>query len=195
MKFELPPLPYAETALEPHISASTLQYHYGKHHQGYMNKLKDAVEGTPEAKKTIEQLIKEPPSQGVFNLAAQVWNHSFYWDSMKPEGGGKPSAALQAKLEQHFGSLDGFYEQFTKAASGQFGSGWAWLVKDGNDLRIVTTGNAENPLTDGLTPLMTLDVWEHAYYLDYQNDRGGYIDIFLKHLINWGFVEKNLSAR
>lgn len=194
MQFELAPLPYGEDALQPHISATTLKFHYGKHHQGYMNKLKQAIGGTAEAEKTLEQLIKTPPSQKVFNLAAQVWNHSFYWHSMTPDDGGQCSAALQAELDKQFGSLEGFYTAFSTAAKEQFGSGWTWLVKDGNKLAIVSTGNAENPLTDGLVPLLTLDVWEHAYYLDYQNKRDEYIDSFLKHLLNWKFVEQNFNA-
>jgi len=193
MEFKLPPLPYDDSALEPHISASTLQFHYGKHHQGYMNKLKDALEGTADAEKSLEEIIKAPPSAGVFNLAAQVWNHSFYWDCMCPNGGGEPSTTLKSALEKSFGSLETFYEEFSNAAATQFGSGWAWLVKDGDKLRVVKTGNAETPLTDGVTPLLTIDVWEHAYYLDYQNDRPKYIDTFLKHLVNWSFVESNLG--
>lgn len=193
MEFKLPPLPYAENALEPHISASTLQFHYGKHHQGYMNKLKDALEGTADAEKSLEDIIKAPCSPGVFNLAAQVWNHSFYWQCMCPNGGGEPSATLTSALEKSFGSLEAFYEELSNAAATQFGSGWAWLVKDGDKLSIVKTGNAETPLTDGVTPLLTIDVWEHAYYLDYQNDRPKYIDTFLKQLVNWAFVESNLS--
>ncbi|EGG99297.1 Superoxide dismutase [gamma proteobacterium IMCC2047] len=193
MEFKLPPLPYDDSALEPHIGASTLQYHYGKHHQGYMNKLKDALEGTADAEKSLEEIIKAPPSAGVFNLAAQVWNHSFYWDCMCPNGGGEPSATLKSALEKSFGSLEKFYEEFSNAAATQFGSGWAWLVKDGDKLCVVKTGNAETPLTDGVTPLLTIDVWEHAYYLDYQNDRPKYIDTFLKHLVNWSFVESNLG--
>lgn len=193
MNFELEALPYKKDALQPHISADTLNYHYDKHHQGYMDKLKGAIEGTDEAKKSLEEIIKSPSSQKVFNLAAQVWNHTFYWHSMSPNGGGKPSGELLAKIEKQFGSLEDFSAKFSDAAAAQFGSGWAWLVKDGDKLAIVSTGNAENPLTDGKVPLLTLDVWEHAYYLDYQNKRPDYIETFLKHLVNWSFVEKNLS--
>lgn len=193
MKFELDPLPYAISALEPHISRQTLEYHYGKHHQGYMNKLRDALEGTPDADRSLEDLIVTPPSQGVFNLAAQVWNHSFYWLSMTPSGGGQPPETVAEALAQSFGSLQAFHDAFSKAAGSLFGSGWTWLIKNADgQLSIRNTSNAENPLTDGLTPLLTLDVWEHAYYLDHQNDRGSYIETFMSRLINWQFVESNL---
>ncbi len=193
MKFELPPLPYATNALEPHISERTLEFHYGKHHQDYMIKLKSGIEGTPDEQKTLEQLI-QTCGGSIFNNAAQVWNHTFYWNSMSPDGGGMPSGSLAIQIESDFRSLDNFIERFSAAAIGEFGSGWAWLIKrpDGH-LDVINSSDAENPLQRGLRPLLTIDVWEHAYYLDYQNERGKYIQAFVKELINWDFAARNLG--
>lgn len=194
MQFELDPLPYEQNALEPHISARTLEFHYGKHHQGYMTKLKNAVEGTPDADKDLVSLIRQAEDQNVFNNAAQVWNHTFQWNSMHPDGGGDPPAALKKELEKHFETVDEFKKTFAGAAKGRFGSGWAWLVKaaDGS-LQVKSTLNADTPLAGNDIPLLTLDVWEHAYYLDWQNDRPGYVEAFVEHLINWNFIEANLE--
>lgn len=193
MKFELPPLPYATNALEPHISERTLEFHYGKHHQDYMKKLKAAIEGTPDEQKTLEQLI-QTCGGSIFNNAAQVWNHTFYWNSMSPDGGGTPDGSIAVLIESDFRSLDNFIERFSAAAIGEFGSGWAWLIKrpDGH-LDVMNSSDAENPLQRGLRPLLTIDVWEHAYYLDYQNERGKYIQAFVKELINWDFAARNLG--
>ncbi len=197
MTFKLPPLPYNLSALEPHISEKTLNFHYGKHHQGYVNKLNELLENSPLASKDLEAVIRETAGDSekttIFNNAAQVWNHTFYWQSMKPGGGGEPSKDLLKKIDKDFGDFDGFCTKFKEAGVTQFGSGWAWLVEDRGHLKIIKTGNAETPLTQkGITPLLTCDVWEHAYYLDYQNRRPDYVDIFLKHLVNWDFAEKNL---
>lgn len=198
MSFTLPDLPYAKDALEPHISSDTLDYHYGKHHQAYVNKLNDAIKGTDLEGKSLEEIIHatsgKADKQGIFNNAAQVWNHTFYWHSMKNAGGGAPTGAIAEKIEADFGSYDAFKEKFANAGATQFGSGWAWLVvgKDGK-LEVVKTLNAENPMTDGHTPLLTMDVWEHAYYLDYQNRRPDYISTFLGELVNWEFVNQNLE--
>ena len=192
MSFELPPLPYAKDALEPHMSAETFDYHYGKHHQAYVNKLNDLTKGKPEENKSLEELIKTTEG-GLFNQAAQVWNHTFFWNCMKPGGGGEPSGALADAIGRDFGSYDKFKEEFSKAAAGRFGSGWAWLVKSGDKLSVEATLNAGNPLTEGRTPLLTLDVWEHAYYIDYRNARPKFIETFLNHLVNWDFVAKNFE--
>ncbi|MEM7156491.1 MAG: superoxide dismutase [Myxococcota bacterium] len=193
MSFELPNLPYAKDALAPHMSAETFDYHHGKHHQAYVNKLNALTEGTPNADKSLEELIKSTDG-GLFNQAAQVWNHTFFWNSMKPQGGGAPSGDLAAAIDRDFGSLDGFKEAFTKAAATRFGSGWAWLVKgaDGK-LSVTSTASADNPMTDGLTPILTLDVWEHAYYVDYRNARPKFIGAFLDSLVNWDFAAANFS--
>jgi Fe-Mn family superoxide dismutase len=195
MKFELPPLPYDTTALAPHISERTLDFHYGKHHQLYMKKLKAAIEGTPDEQKTLEQLIKTCGGS-IFNNAAQVWNHTFYWNSMSPQGGGAPGRTLAGFIERDFTSIDSFIERFSAAARGEFGSGWAWLVQrpDGR-LDVINSSDAENPLQRGLKPLLTIDVWEHAYYLDYQNERAKYIQAFVKELINWDFAAANLGEQ
>ena len=195
--FQLPPLPYADTALEPHISAKTLSFHYGKHHNAYLTNLNNLVKGSDLAGLKLEELIlkvaKDDSKKGVFNNAAQVWNHTFYWNSMRAKGGGKPSGKLAGLIDSSFGSFDAFKEQFKKAATGQFGSGWAWLVVDGAKLAIVTTGNAELPLTSGKRALLTCDVWEHAYYLDFQNRRPDYVTAFLDSLVNWDFAAQNLG--
>ncbi len=190
MSFELPNLPYAKDALAPHISAETFDYHHGKHHQAYVNKLNALTEGKPEANKSLEELIKTTEG-GLFNQAAQVWNHTFFWNSMKPNGGGAPTGALADAIKRDFGSFDAFKEAFTETAGGQFGSGWAWLVSDGGKLSITSTTNAGNPMTDGKTPILTLDVWEHAYYVDYRNARPKFIEAFLEHLVNWEFAAAN----
>ncbi|PZR08215.1 MAG: superoxide dismutase [Fe] [Archangium gephyra] len=184
MKFELDPLPYAKNALAPHLTEETLSFHYDKHHQAYMTNLKNLLEGKPEAEKSLEEIVKTS-SGGVFNNAAQVWNHTFYWNSMKPSGGGEPTGALAEAIKRDFGSYADFKKQFAEASVKQFGSGWGWLVKEGDKLKIVTTGNAETPITKGQTPLITCDVWEHAYYIDYRNLRAKYVDTFLEKLVNW----------
>lgn len=191
MTFKLPPLPYAKDALAPHISAETLEYHYGKHHQTYVNNLNKMTEGTEFADMSLEDVILNA-SGGMFNNAAQVWNHTFYWHCLSPNGGGEPEGVLAEKINDAFGSFDSFKEQFTQAALGQFGSGWAWLVenKDGK-LEIMSTSNAETPLKKGLNVLLTCDVWEHAYYIDYRNARPDYVKAFWN-LVNWTFVENNL---
>ena len=195
--FKLPPLPYAENALEPVISARTIGFHYGKHHQGYVNNLNKLVTGTPLADQPLEAVVKataNPDQTVIFNNAAQVWNHTFYWNSLKPKGGGKPTGALAEMIDKSFGGFEQFKAEFAKAATGQFGSGWAWLVKDGDKLAVVKTGNADNPLVHGQKPLLTVDVWEHAYYLDYQNRRADYVTAVLDGLINWDFAAQNLAS-
>ncbi|MCB9525542.1 MAG: superoxide dismutase [Myxococcales bacterium] len=193
MAFTLPALPYSKDALSPHISAETLEFHHGKHHQAYVNNLNAAVAANPELQgKSLEEIIASA-SGGVFNNAAQVWNHTFYWHSMSPNGGGEPTGAIADAIEKAFGSFDDFKAKFAAAAGGQFGSGWAWLVKDADgNLSITTTGNAGTPLTEGLTPILTCDVWEHAYYVDFRNDRGGYVKAWWN-LVNWEFANKNLG--
>lgn len=201
MPFKLPPLPYDKKALEPHISAQTLEFHHGKHHQAYVNKLNELIAGSPLENKQLEEIIMETANdeakKPIFNNAAQVWNHTFFWYSLKPQnGGGKPSGELAKKIEADFGSYDKFREEFSNAAATQFGSGWAWLVADkSGKLKIVKTGNAETPITKGDIPLTTLDVWEHAYYLDYQNRRPDFIKVFLDSLLNWEFAQENLSRK
>lgn len=193
MSIELEPLPYDMSSLAPHISEQTLEFHYGKHHQSYVTKLNGLIDGTADADKTLEELVLSS-SGGIFNNAAQVWNHTFYWNCMSPNGGGKPDGELLSKIEAAFGSYEGFVEKFTSNAMNTFGSGWGWLVqKADGSLDIVSTGNAGNPLTDGLTPLLTIDVWEHAYYLDFQNKRPDYIKTFMEELVNWDFVSACLK--
>lgn len=193
MAFELPALPWEKNALEPHITAETLDYHYGKHHNAYVTNLNNMTEGKPEADKSLEDLIKTAEG-GLFNNAAQVWNHTFYWNCMKPNGGGEPTGALAEAINGAFGSFEKFKEEFSNAAKTQFGSGWAWLVKgaDGK-LKISKTGNADCPIKHGDTPLLTIDVWEHAYYIDFRNARPKYIETFLNSLVNWDFVASNLG--
>ena len=192
MSFELPELPYSSDALEPHISANTLSFHHGKHHAGYVTKLNAAIEGTDLAGLSLEEIVQKSDG-GTFNNAAQVWNHTFYWNSLSPNGGGAPSGAIADAINSSFGSFDKFKEEFSNAAATQFGSGWAWLVQKGDgSLAVTKTGNAECPLTDGVTPILTLDVWEHAYYLDYQNKRPDYIAAFWS-LVNWDFANNNLK--
>jgi len=198
MAYELPPLPYDYTALEPSISKSTLEFHHDKHHAAYVSKYNDAVKGTELDKKSIEEVIKEiagnSDKQGLFNNAAQAWNHTFYWQCMKPNGGGTPTGSLAKKIDADFGSFDKFVEEFKSAGATQFGSGWAWLVLDNDTLKVTKTLNADNPLTSGQIPLLTMDVWEHAYYLDFQNKRPAYIDEFIGKLVNWDFVSENMAA-
>ncbi|NWH07348.1 MAG: superoxide dismutase [Alphaproteobacteria bacterium] len=196
MAFELPALPYARDALAPHISANTLDFHYGKHHQAYVTNLNKLVEGKPAASMPLEEAIKKSwtdKDMGVFNNAAQIWNHTFYWHSMKPNGGGKPTGEIGERITRDFGSYEAFAEQFKQAGATQFGSGWAWLVLDGGKLKVTKTPNAELPLTAGQKALLTMDVWEHAYYLDFQNRRPDYIGTFLDKLVNWEFANKNLA--
>jgi Fe-Mn family superoxide dismutase len=190
MAFTLPELPYSKDALAPHISERTLSFHYGKHHQAYVTKLNAAIEGTDLADKSLEELVKTQKG-GVFNNAAQVWNHTFYWNSMSPSGGGEPKGAIADAIKQSFGSFDAFKEKFSTSAAGHFGSGWAWLVMDAGKLAIVDTHDAGNPITEGKKPVLTCDVWEHAYYLDYQNARPDYIKAWWN-LVNWDFANKNL---
>lgn len=193
MAIELPPLPYSKGALAPHISEETLEFHYGKHHQTYVTNLNNLVPGTEFEGNSLEEIVKSS-SGGIFNNAAQVWNHTFYWNSLSPNGGGEPDGALANAINRTFGSFEQFKEEFTKCAVTTFGSGWAWLVenKDGS-LALASTSNAGCPLTTSQKPLLTCDVWEHAYYIDYRNARPAYLDAFWK-LVNWEFAAKNFSA-
>ena len=198
MAHTLPQLPYSLDALEPHISRSTLEFHHGKHHNAYVTNLNKSIEGTELDGKSLEDVIAavagDASKAGVFNNAAQVWNHSFYWQCMKPGGGGQPIGALLEKINADFGSYDAFVEQFKTAGATQFGSGWAWLVLDNGTLKITKTANADLPLAHGQKALLTMDVWEHAYYLDYQNRRPDYMTTYLDKLVNWDFVAANLAA-
>ena len=197
MAFELPTLPYADTALEPYYSAKTFSFHHGKHHKAYVDNLNKLLPGSPFENSTLEEIIMavagDATKAGFFNNAAQVWNHTFFWNCMKPGGGGAPSGALAAKIDAAFGSYEKFAEQFKAAAVGRFGSGWAWLVLDGGELKIMSTPNAETPMTGGKKALLTVDVWEHAYYLDFQNRRPDFVQTFLDQLVNWDFVVANLG--
>lgn len=195
---QLPPLPYPENALEPYVSERTMSFHYGKHHKGYVDKLNQLIQGTDLVGKPLDEIIKSTRGKtertAIFNNAAQIWNHNFFWNCMEPGGGGAPgSSALSEALSNSFGNLDDFRKEFATAATNLFGSGYAWLVKDGTALRVIATGNAEDPLSLGHTALLTIDVWEHAYYLDYQNRRADFVAAFLDHLVNWSFVEENFS--
>jgi len=196
--FTLPALPYAESALDPVISANTMGFHYGKHHKGYVDNLNKAVAGTPLADMALEQIITTTygvaDKTAIYNNASQDWNHSFYWKSLRPQGGGVPPQALREKIEASFGDLQGLRKELLAAATSQFGSGWAWLVLDGDKLAVTKTGNADSPLTRGQRPLLTLDVWEHAYYLDYQNRRADYAAAVFDKLLNWEFAAENLKA-
>ncbi|MET0402497.1 MAG: superoxide dismutase [Cystobacter sp.] len=194
MPFTLPELPYAKDALAPHISAETLEYHHGKHHAAYVTNLNKLLDGKPEANKSLEEVILSSDG-GVFNNAAQVWNHTFYWNCMKPNGGGQPTGDLADAITRDFGSYEKFKEQFAAAAATQFGSGWAWLVLEKDKLSITKTGNADLPMKHGQKALLTIDVWEHAYYIDFRNARPKYIDTFLANLVNWDFVTQNLKSR
>ena len=193
MTFELPALPYAKDALAPHISAETIEYHYGKHHQTYVTNLNNLVPGTEFEGLSLEDIIKKS-SGGIFNNAAQVWNHTFYWNSLSPNGGGAPTGGLANAIDRTFGSFEKFKEEFTKCAVTTFGSGWAWLVKNANgSLELVSTSNAGCPLTAGQTPILTCDVWEHAYYIDFRNLRPKYLEAFWA-LVNWEFASANYDA-
>lgn len=193
----LPPLPYTDDALAPVISANTISFHYGKHHKGYVDNLNKMIAGTDLAAASLEQIVKSTvgvaDKQGVFNNAAQIWNHTFYWNSMKPNGGGKPSGDLAQKIDATFTNFDNCKKELVTAATGQFGSGWAWLVSEGGTLKVVKTPNAETPLIKGQVPLLTIDVWEHAYYLDYQNKRADYVTAVIDKLLNWDFAAANFK--
>lgn len=198
MAFELPALPYAKTALEPHISANTFDFHHGKHHNTYVVNLNNLTANTDMAAMSLEDIMKATAGNaakaGIFNNAAQVWNHTFFWNSMKPNGGGKPTGAIADAINAAFGDYDKFKEAFKTAGTTQFGSGWAWLAAKGGKLEVLKTPNAECPLTNGYTPILTCDVWEHAYYLDYQNRRPDFLEAFLTHLVNWDFANANLKG-
>lgn len=199
MSFTLPALPYARDALAPHISAETLDIHHGKHHAAYVAKLNTLLEGHELAGQSLEDIVKatagQPAKAGMFNNAAQIWNHTFYWHSMAPNGGGAPGGELATMIDRDFGSLDALKTTFADAGATQFGSGWAWLVLKDGKLEVRKTANAETPLTEaGVTPLLTMDVWEHAYYVDFRNRRPDYIATFLDHLVNWDFAAANLVA-
>ena len=193
----LPPLPYAENALDPVISTNTIGFHYGKHHKGYVDTLNKLIAGTELSNHSLEKLIAETAGKAdkvaIFDNAAQTWNHTFYWRSLRPKGGGEPPAALKQRIEASFGNLDACKKELATAATTEFGSGWAWLVLQADKLKVVKTANAETPLTKGVKPLLTIDVWEHAYYLDYQNRRADYVNAVLDKLINWGFAADNLG--
>jgi superoxide dismutase, Fe-Mn family len=192
---QLPPLSYSQNALEPYISQKTVEFHYGKHHQAYVDRTNELIRGTGLAILPLEEIVKQSAGSqekiAIFNNAAQVWNHNFYWQSMKP-GGSKPEGDLLKKIQASFGSLENLKRQLQDAALSQFGSGWAWLVVDGDKLKVVKTGNAENPMIHGQTPLLAIDVWEHAYYLDYQNRRADHIKALIDNLLNWEFAAANL---
>jgi len=190
-------LPYNRNALEPHISAETLSFHYGKHHRGYVNKLNELIDKTPYQELSIEEIIalaRKKADVDILQNASQAWNHAFLWESMSPTGAAKPDGRIKEMIQSEFGDLDGFKRRFGDAALSLFGSGWTWLVQDGTNLRILTTGNADSPVGTEMTPLLTLDVWEHAYYLDYKNERKRYVKSFLDKLINWKFVAANLNG-
>ena len=193
MAFELPALPYAQDALAPHISAETLEYHYGKHHKTYVDNLNKLVDGTPEADASLESIIMGAEG-GLFNNAAQVWNHTFFWNCLTPNGGGAPTGELADRINSSFGSYEDFKAQITEAGLTQFGSGWAWLVEDGSGLAIMKTPNADLPMKHSAKALFTIDVWEHAYYIDYRNARAKFIEVVLDSLVNWDFVAENLAA-
>ena len=197
MAITLPDLPYAKNALEPHISARTLEFHHDKHHKAYVDNANKLLAGTDLAQLDLEAIIKkvagDPSKAGIFNNAAQVWNHSFYWKCMKPGGGGAPTGAIAQKINADFGSYEKFVAEFKNAGATQFGSGWAWLVLHGSNLKITKTPNAENPMVQGMKPLLVVDVWEHAYYLDYQNRRPDYLTAFVDKLICWDFVNSCLG--
>jgi Fe-Mn family superoxide dismutase len=197
MAIQLPDLPYAKDALAPMISANTIEFHYGKHHKAYVDNTNKLIAGTDLVNDTLESIIKKTTGDaskiGIFNNAAQVWNHSFYWRCMKAKGGGKPTGAVADKISKAWGSFEKFAEEFKNAGVTQFGSGWAWLVSDRGQLKITKTANADTPIAHGQKPLLTVDVWEHAYYLDYQNRRPDYLTAFIEKLINWDFVKANLG--
>ena len=193
MQHQLPDLPYAANALEPHISAETLDFHHGKHHQTYVTKLNELSAGTEYADLPLEEVIKRA-SGGTFNNAAQIWNHSFYWNCLSPTGGGAPTGKIAEAIDASWGSFDKFKEELTQSAATNFGSGWTWLVKnEQGELEILNTSDAGNPLTEGKAPILTIDVWEHAYYIDYRNARPKFIESVMDHLVNWDFVAENLK--
>jgi superoxide dismutase, Fe-Mn family len=193
MAFTLPDLPYSKSALEPYLSAETLEFHHDKHHQAYINNLNGLLDGSEMASKSLEEIVQA--SEGsILNNAAQSWNHEFYWHCMTPGGGGGPSGEVLKAIEKDFGSFEAFKTEFAQAANTQFGSGWAWLVLDGGRLSVMKTSNADNPLKHGQKALLTVDVWEHAYYIDYRNQRPKYVEAFLSNLVDWDFVKKNLSG-
>lgn len=193
----LPPLPYAEDALEPMISRRTVDIHYGKHHRGYVDNLNRLIADTGFAGLSLEKIITAAAAKtehtAVFNNAAQAWNHTFYWQSLSPKGGGQPAATLGKMMESAFGNVAGCKQALARTAVAQFGSGWAWLVQDADQLRVIATGNADTPTTRGLRPLLAIDVWEHAYYLDYQNRRSDYVNALIDRLVNWDFAAENLA--
>jgi len=199
MAFQLPSLPYAKSALEPHLSARTLEFHHDHHHRTYVEKLNKLIEGTPFAEKELEEIVlataksQDKTKIDIFHNAAQAWNHTFLWNCMTPGGGGKPDGLLAKQIDGAFGGLDKFHEEFKKGAIGQFGSGYAWLVDSSGTLKIRKTANADNPMIEGETPLLACDVWEHAYYLDYQDKRADFVDVFLDHLVSWSFVAEQLQ--
>jgi len=195
MAITLPDLPYAYDALEPHISKETLELHHDKHHRAYVKKTNELIKGTPHEKAKLEDIVRAAAKDGgkLFNNAAQAWNHGFYWQCMAPKSGGKPTGAIGKAIDEALGGYDEFRAKFAEAATGQFGSGWAWLMLNRGKLEISKTGNADTPLAHGGVPLLTIDVWEHAYYLDYQNRRPDYVTVFLDHLVNWDFANKNLA--
>jgi len=197
MAIQLPDLPYAKDGLAPYISANTLEFHHGKHHRAYVDNTNKLIAGTELANESLETIVKktvgDAAKSGLFNNAAQVWNHSFYWQCMKPNGGGKPTGKVADKINETWGSFDKFAEELKNAGVTQFGSGWAWLVQDGGKLKVTKTANADTPIAHGLKPVLTVDVWEHAYYLDYQNRRPDYLATFIEKLINWDFVKANLG--
>jgi Fe-Mn family superoxide dismutase len=194
MPFELPPLPYAKDALQPYMSAETLEYHHGKHHLAYVTKLNALIQGTPWADKSLEEIIRGSDGP-LFNNAAQAWNHTFFWNCLTPKGGGQPTGELAKAIDKAFGSYAEFKEKFTAASLNQFGSGWGWLARTDKGLEIISTSNADTPMRHGKTAMLTIDVWEHAYYIDYRNDRGKFIGAVLDNLVNWDFVAANLSPR
>lgn len=197
MAYQQPALPYAENALEPHISAKTISFHYGKHHVAYITNYNNLVAGTPFDAMSLEEVIaataNDAQKVGVFNNGAQAWNHSFYWNCLSPNGGGEPTGELAAKIAADFGSFDKFKDELKAAAATQFGSGWAWLVLDGDTLKVTKTGNAQTPMTSGQKPILTIDVWEHAYYLDFQNRRPDYVASVIDNLLNWEFAAANFA--
>ncbi len=193
MEHTLPALPYAMDALAPHISKETFEFHYGKHHQAYVTNLNNLIKGNEFENASLEDIVRKS-SGGVFNNAAQVWNHTFFWNSMKPQGDGEPTGEVADLLVRDFGSVEAFKTEFVTKGLAQFGSGWVWLVLDGGKAKIVTTGNAETPLTTSAKPLLTCDVWEHAYYVDFRNNRKGFLEAFLEKLVNWDFIAENLRA-
>ncbi len=198
MAITLPALPYEANALEPYITANTLSFHHGKHHQTYVTNLNNLIQGTELADASLENIIvavaNKPEKVGIFNNAAQVWNHTFYWHSMKKDGGGLPTGDIATKINEDFGSFGAFVDAFKNAGLTQFGSGWAWLVLEDGKLKVTKTGNADTPMVHNQKAILTVDVWEHAYYLDYQNRRVDYLDLFLKHLVNWDFANANLKG-